>query len=181
MDILQTEVWRGGPLSDSEKISDSGDEIKTTEVSLTEEEEATFSLLRMARDQRGFFKVEIAPILNNIVFKIFFFILATSLVFLVSVLTAFVVMRLVEYFISLIQVEMNICTYVVQTYLPQFLTIKYSQQTPLKLFRVASFVPLRCTSGRPGLPPTPACSGETTKDCRHTPRSVISSLQGDQR
>ena len=135
MDILQTEVWRGGPLSDSEKISDSGDEIKTTEVSLTEEEEATFSLLRMARDQRGFFKVEIAPILNNIVFKIFFFILATSLVFLVSVLTAFVVMRLVEYFISLIQVEMNICTYVVQTYLPQFLTIKYSQQTPLKLFQ----------------------------------------------
>ena len=106
MDILITEVWRGGPLSESEKISDinNSDEIKTTEVSLTEEEEATFSLLRMTRDQRGFFKVEIAPILNNIVFKIFFFILATSLVFLVSVLTAFVVMRLVEYFISLIQV-----------------------------------------------------------------------------
>lgn len=105
MDILITEVWRGEPLSESEKISDiNSDEIKTTEVSLTEEEEATFSLLRMARDQRGFFKLEIAPILNNIVFKIFFFILATSLVFLVSVLTAFVVMRLVEYFISLIQV-----------------------------------------------------------------------------
>ena len=107
MDILQTEVWGEGPFSDSEKISDTSDEIKTTEVILTEEEEATFSLLRMTHDQRGFFKLEIAPILNNIVFKIFFFILATSLVFLVSVLTAFVIMRLVEYIISLIQVKNN--------------------------------------------------------------------------
>ena len=125
MDILQTEVWGGGPLSDSEKISDTSDEIKTTEVILTEEEEATFSLLRMTHDQRGFFKLEIAPILNNIVFKIFFFILATSLVFLVSVLTAFVIMRLVEYIISFIQVKRTI----------QFLDLKLHNKLKYKCGR----------------------------------------------
>ena len=102
MDILRAENWTG---SLSERISDR-DDVNTVEGTLTEEEAPTssFSLLKMTREQRGFFKVEIAPILNNFVFKIFFFILATSLVFLVSVLTAFVVMRLVEYIISLIQV-----------------------------------------------------------------------------
>ena len=99
MDILRAHV------SEMEKISDSSDEIQTTEGSLLNDEDVTSSLLRMSREERGFFKVEIAPILNNFVFKIFFFILATSLVFLVSVLTAFVVMRLVEYIISPIQVK----------------------------------------------------------------------------
>ena len=103
MDILRAVNWTGS-LSEMEKISD---DVNTIDGSLTEEEEASFSLLRMTREQRGFLKFEIAPILNNFVFKIFFFILATSLVFLVSVLTAFVVMRLVEYVISLIQVRCN--------------------------------------------------------------------------
>lgn len=101
MDILRAVNWTDS-LSEMEKISD---DVNTINGSLTEEEEASFSLLKMTREQRGFFKLEIAPILNNFVFKIFFFILATSLVFLVSVLTAFIVMRLVEYVISLIQVK----------------------------------------------------------------------------
>ena len=100
MDILSRAENLTGSLS--ERISDS-DDVNTVEGGLTEDT-SSFSLLKMTREQRGFFKVEIAPILNNFVFKIFFFILATSLVFLVSVLTAFIVMRLVEYIISLIQV-----------------------------------------------------------------------------
>ena len=103
MDILRAVNWTDS-ISEMERVSDS-DDVNTINGSLTEEEETSFSLLRMTREQRGFLKFEIAPILNNFVFKIFFFILATSLVFLVSVLTAFVVMRLVDYFISLIQVR----------------------------------------------------------------------------
>ena len=69
-----------------------------------ETQEASSSLLKMTRERKGFFKFEIAPILNTFAFKIFFFILATSLVFLVSVITAFVVMRVVEYIIKVVQV-----------------------------------------------------------------------------
>lgn len=105
MDILRAVNWTDS-ISEMERVSDS-DDVNTINGSLTEEEETSFSLLRMTREQRGFLKFEIAPILNNFVFKIFFFILATSLVFLVSVLTAFVVMRLVDYVISLIQVRCN--------------------------------------------------------------------------
>ena len=67
------------------------------------------SLLETAqRGQRGVFKLEISPILNNFAFKIFFFVVATSLVFFVSVVTAFVVMRIVEYFTALVQVSWTV-------------------------------------------------------------------------
>ena len=63
------------------------------------------SLLETQRGQRGVFKLEISPILNNFAFKIFFFVVATSLVFFVSVVTAFVVMRIVGDLTALVQVS----------------------------------------------------------------------------
>ena len=63
------------------------------------------SLWDTQREQRGVFKLELSPILNNFAFKIFFFVVATSLVFFVSVVTAFVVMRIVEYLTALVQVS----------------------------------------------------------------------------
>ena len=51
MGILQTEVWRGGTAPELEKIKDTSDETITSEVILTEGEEATFFLLKMAWDQ----------------------------------------------------------------------------------------------------------------------------------
>ena len=66
------------------------------------------SLLETQRGQRGVFKLEISPILNNFAFKIFFFVVATSLVFFVSVVTAFVVMRIVEYITALVQVSWTV-------------------------------------------------------------------------
>ena len=50
-------------------------------------------------------RLDITPMLNNIVFKIFFFSLATTLVFLVSVFTAFVFMKIIEYLSSFVQVN----------------------------------------------------------------------------
>ena len=50
-------------------------------------------------------RLDITPMLNNFVFKIFFFSLATTLVFLVSVFTAFVFMKIIEYLSSFVQVN----------------------------------------------------------------------------
>ena len=66
--------------------------------------QSSFSLLRMTREQRGAFKFEISPVLNNVVFKLFFFILATTVVFLVSVCTAIIFMKIFEYLVDMLQV-----------------------------------------------------------------------------
>ena len=67
-----------------------------------------FSLLVMHRNPSGVFKLAITPILDNFVFKIFFFIIATSVVFLVSIATAFIFMKLMYYLSDLVEVIFNI-------------------------------------------------------------------------
>ena len=70
-----------------------------------EEESPPFSMFRMSwREQGGIFRMEISPLLDHILFKMFFFILATTLVFLVSVFAAIIVMKMFEYLTDIIQV-----------------------------------------------------------------------------
>ena len=64
-----------------------------------------FSLLVMHRNPSGVFKLAITPFLDNFVFKIFFFIIATSVVFLVSIATAFFFMKLMYYLSDLVEVN----------------------------------------------------------------------------
>ena len=64
-----------------------------------------FSLLIMNRHPSGVFKLTITPILDNFLFKIFFFIIATSVVFLISIATAFIFMKLMYYLSDLVEVK----------------------------------------------------------------------------
>ena len=69
------------------------------------EEELPASMFRVSwREQGGIFRLEVSPFLNHIIFKMFFFILATTLVFLLSVFAAIIVMKMFEYLADIVQV-----------------------------------------------------------------------------
>ena len=70
----------------------------------SEEESLPYSMFRISwREQGGIFRMEINPFLDHIIFKIFFFIFVTTMVFLVSVFAALLVMKLFEYLTDIIQ------------------------------------------------------------------------------
>ena len=54
------------------------------------------ALLKLSTEQRDFYKIKIVPLLNTFVFKIFFFLISTSIVFFIAIIAAFIVTKLVE-------------------------------------------------------------------------------------
>ena len=69
-----------------------------------------FSFLDMTmngQQQRGVFRLEFNPHLNHVLFKILFFLVATSFVFCLSVLAAYLMLKTILCIRSSLQVEVN--------------------------------------------------------------------------
>ena len=71
----------------------------------TMDSQDTLSLLEMSREQRGVLRLEFSPQLNHVLFKIIFFMVATSFVFCVSVLAAYLMLKTILCIRNLVQVR----------------------------------------------------------------------------
>ena len=65
-----------------------------------------FSLLEMSREQRGVFRLDFSPPLNHVLFKIIFFMVATSFVFCLAILAAFLMLKMIVWIRNSLEVSL---------------------------------------------------------------------------
>merc|ERR1711970_606331 len=61
------------------------------------EDNSTFSLFRISGEQRDWFAIKIYPIMDTFYFKILFFLICTSIVFISAITAAFIIIKFFEY------------------------------------------------------------------------------------
>ena len=72
----------------------------------SEEQMEEFPLFSLTGEQREYLTIKIFPIFDTFYFKIFFFLVSTSLVFITAITAAFIVIKMFEYLHSCVMVSM---------------------------------------------------------------------------
>ena len=73
----------------------------------TMESQHNFSLLEMSGEQRGVFRLEFSPQLDHVLFKVLFFMVTTSFVFCLSVLAAYLMLKIILCIRNSLQVKIE--------------------------------------------------------------------------